>query len=289
MKSKKRNTLKKLAKVVSVSLQGFYNKAIKNKSLLHYNLNNSENIPTKNNKLQATKGFTLVELAIVIVIIGLLVGGVLQGQELIRQSKIRSVLTAVESYKAALNTFRAKYNCLPGDCNNATTFFTSAVNGNGNLMIELNSGENLQLWKQLSISNIIKGTYSGTGVAHLMVPGSNCPIIFDNVTANVMTLTSWNMYWSNTNGVGINYLIFGAVNPSFNNQNWHPFLETSEVYSLDIKSDDGLPGRGEIRVHAPHGSIVNSSLCVSSGDANTATYSLTNGGLNCHIVYLLSL
>ena len=65
-------------------------------------------LPTTNHNLQTNKGFTLVELAIVIVIIGLLVGGVLQGQELIKQSRIQSATTQIKGYIAAINIFKSK-------------------------------------------------------------------------------------------------------------------------------------------------------------------------------------
>lgn len=68
-------------------------------------------------------GFSLVELSIVLVILGLLVGGVLTGQSLIRAAELRSVSTEFAKYQAAVNTFRDKYFALPGDMNNATSFW----------------------------------------------------------------------------------------------------------------------------------------------------------------------
>jgi prepilin-type N-terminal cleavage/methylation domain-containing protein len=77
--------------------------------------------------LEATgrTGFTLVELSIVLVIIGLIIGGVLVGRELIAASQLRAQISQFEKYNQAVNTFRGKYNCLPGDCANATDFFSN--------------------------------------------------------------------------------------------------------------------------------------------------------------------
>ena len=68
------------------------------------------------------KGFTLVELAIVLVIVGLLVGGVIKGQELIKEAKIRSAVARIGDFNSGLNTFRAKYKAIPGDIKSADAF-----------------------------------------------------------------------------------------------------------------------------------------------------------------------
>src|SRR5665213_102158 len=65
-------------------------------------------------------GFTLVELSIVLVIIGLIVGGVLVGRDLINAAAMRSQISQIEKYNTAVNTFRGKYGGLPGDLNAAS-------------------------------------------------------------------------------------------------------------------------------------------------------------------------
>src|SRR3954466_4808654 len=61
------------------------------------------------------QGFTLIELSIVLVIIGLIIGSVLVGQDLIEAATIRATVSQLEKYKTAVGTFRTKYNALPGD------------------------------------------------------------------------------------------------------------------------------------------------------------------------------
>jgi prepilin-type N-terminal cleavage/methylation domain-containing protein len=63
----------------------------------------------------AERGFTLIELCIVLVIIGLIVGGVLVGRDLISAAAVRAQVSQIEKYNTAVNTFRAKYGALPGD------------------------------------------------------------------------------------------------------------------------------------------------------------------------------
>jgi prepilin-type N-terminal cleavage/methylation domain-containing protein len=66
------------------------------------------------------RGFTLVELSIVLVVVGLAIGGVLVGKDLIRAAEYRKFHSQIESYQLASNTFRVKYNAVPGDMPNAT-------------------------------------------------------------------------------------------------------------------------------------------------------------------------
>ena len=73
--------------------------------------------------MQHRAGFTLIELSIVLVIVGLIIGGILVGQQLIHAAQIRQQAKQFELINAGVNTFRTKYNCLPGDCPDATQFF----------------------------------------------------------------------------------------------------------------------------------------------------------------------
>jgi prepilin-type N-terminal cleavage/methylation domain-containing protein len=68
-------------------------------------------------------GFTLVELSIVIVIIGLIVAGVTAGQSLVAAAKIQSQITELKKYEVAYNIFKLEYNAVPGDMSNAISYW----------------------------------------------------------------------------------------------------------------------------------------------------------------------
>ena len=125
--------------------------------------------------------FTLVELSIVLVILGLLVGGVLAGQSLIRASELRAVTPQYNSLITSINTFRDKYFAFPGDLTNAQSFWgvahatpatcvttigtgTQTCNGDGNGLISPyapGANESYRLWQHLAYAGLIEGTYRG--------------------------------------------------------------------------------------------------------------------------------
>lgn len=220
------------------------------------------------------KGFSLVELSIVLVILGLLVGGVLSGQALIRASELRAVTTEFNRYVAATQAFRDKYFAIPGDMANATEFWgrSSATadcvtnsgaavgglgtcDGDGDGGIELpaalynpnQSGENFQYWRQMQLAGMIEGNVSGTtGAGTISSPSPE--------TFQPSKLGS-NAYWV----IGSNTVAwFGAIYPSYvTGQNtlslggpfsgglrWIFFQE--EMWNIDTKMDDGIPMLGNV-------------------------------------------
>lgn len=86
-----------------------------------------------------TKAFTLIELSIVLVIIGLVVGGILVGRDLIEIAGARKLMSQMEQYQVAVTAFKLKYNCIAGDCSKATQFGLG-TNGNGDGYIGSLSG-----------------------------------------------------------------------------------------------------------------------------------------------------
>lgn len=80
-------------------------------------------------------GLTLIELSVSLVIIALIIGGILVGRDLIREAEIRRTIGQIEEFNTAVNAFKLKYGCLPGDCVADTSGFDSRANGNGDGVI----------------------------------------------------------------------------------------------------------------------------------------------------------
>jgi len=101
------------------------------------------------------KGFTLVEIAIVLVIIGLLIGALLKGQEMIKSAKIKRVVKQGDELRAAALTYQDLYKYLPGDDPNGTP----AGNGNGQITP---AAEYAAFFDHLQAKNLIAGDYTTT-------------------------------------------------------------------------------------------------------------------------------
>ena len=127
-----------------------------------FNNYDRHSVENKMNKQQS--GFTLVEIAIVLVIIGLLLGGVLKGQELITQAKIKNVANDLNGMTAAIYGYQDRYKRLPGDDPGVTRWtLTATAAGNGNNVVEGGyeaSGVDLEsrrLWANLRLAGFIAG------------------------------------------------------------------------------------------------------------------------------------
>ena len=135
-------------------------------------------------KTDLQKGFTLVEIAIVLVIVGLLLAAVLKGQELITQGKIKGVINDFNGVMTAYNGYQDRYKAIPGDDPGAAARWTSAGittlstfgNGvvNGNYFDDqLNSSEADYFWLELRLANFYAGSTSnvtGGDVSGLKLP-----------------------------------------------------------------------------------------------------------------------
>ena len=138
-------------------------------------------------------GFTLIEIAIVLVIIGLLLGGVLKGQELITSARVRNIITQQDGIKAAYFGFQDRYRALPGDYPGALATanipqVAATIGGDGDGVIELTT-ESTAAWTHLSQAGFLNASYNMASATEA-VASTNTPtnpynaylqIIFDNV------------------------------------------------------------------------------------------------------------
>lgn len=187
------------------------------------------------------KGFTLIEIAIVLVIIGLLLGGVLKGQELITGARVRNFIQQQDGIKAAYFGFLDRYRALPGDYSQAVANITGVSitsscgvspggNGNGDGQIAAGTSENTLVWEHLSKAGFINGSYTcATTPSSATSPsnpyGSLLNLVYDNGFQGAGTASRHN-------------LKTGAQVPS------------DILAEIDRKVDDGNPTQGSFRAPA---------------------------------------
>lgn len=191
-------------------------------------------------------GFTLIELSIVLIIVGLLVGSVLSGRELILNAQIQKTIRQKDEFDAAANTFKAKYNCLPGDCANATDYGFQR-NGDGNDYITYTAGgdEKASFWQQLAAANLIAGSYTVTGgIAERAGQNASPAIPLPNKYKS-----GWS-FWCENGGLlpplgGNNYAI--TSNYIVLNDKTQGALSPELAQRIDGKIDDGIASSGSVK------------------------------------------
>ncbi len=205
------------------------------------------------------QGFTLLEISIVLVIISLLIGGILAGEQLIRTARNRSVIKQIEQINTSILTFSIKYDCLPGDCDDATSFFNGVTNGNGNGMIggyanseETGTVENWQIWTHLAAAGLIEGSYTGaSGAGHTYRDaniGLNVPKLKNNEHIGIF-LGFWGLDGSVSGAgfSGINHHVL-QVGADMGDccELFQPAFSAPDNYYMDVKIDDGFPNSGTV-------------------------------------------
>lgn len=231
------------------------------------------------------KGFTLVELAIVLVIIGLIVSSVLVGQDLIRSAELRATVAQYREIVTAVTTFRGKYPGLPGDIDNgaryglggATVTGTfqdgSAGAGDANGFITEDNattvtnatGEMATFWAHLTTpdrAEFIPGTYSGDGGT---VAGEDNPALR-------LGNAGWGVFGTGRN---INYLVAGMANNASTATDTVNVFVPIDAFNIDEKIDDGVPTSGSVQSRGANATdidaaastagVVNAAVCNNTG------------------------
>lgn len=249
-------------------------------------------------------GFSLVELSIVLVILGLLVGGILTGQSLIRASELRSVTSQQTKFQTGISAFRDKYFAIPGDMANATSFWgfaggstgtdatcynasstSSTCNGSGNGIID-NAWESRLFWQHLANAGLIEGTFdasssTGTytqwGQSARNTPQSRIADTSYRTPLSYGSLLSaggmFDGYYGNIFQLG------GYVNTT-NNAN-KPIFVARDLWNIDTKTDDGKPATGWLVVRWW---AAGCATTTTTSDL-TGTYALDNDKAQCTAIW----
>ncbi len=259
-----------------------------------------------NNLNQTYKtGFSLVELSIVLVILGLLTGSILAGQSLIRAAELRAITTEYDHYQTAINIFKNKYFAIPGDMSNAEDFWgsmtncgaaspsgtgTETCNGDGNAQIDgtlvaSQTAERYAFWQHLSNAGLISGVYTGIAGADNGVDSE----IEENVPGSKVSNTGWTASHKTTGGTSEydvnygNFLVFGKNSALFDTVG--QALTPEETWNIDTKIDDGEPAKGTVIAR------YYSDLCASADDGGSAaddleaSYRLSDTSLKCAVFF----
>lgn len=234
------------------------------------------------------QGFTLIEISVVIVILGLLTGGILVGRDLIKSAELRATIAQVDKYNTAVQTFKLKFNGMPGDMrqSEASSFglftlssATATGQGDGNGLVEGGAtgsttpvGETLAFWRHLFEAGLIDGAF-GVQSNSLLIAATG--LVTGSVSAVAQSLPQTKLTPENSFVVfsanGLNYFSLLPV-ASITTTPTYTFSGTGitpiNAFNIDTKLDDGKPNAGAI--------IARSITAVNaSPSVNVATTALT--------------
>lgn len=249
-----------------------------------------------NQTSRSQSGFTLVELAVVMIIIGLLIGGVLKGQELINNAQVTSTVAQVKGIEAATSTFRDTYAALPGDIRNpggrlpnctaapCNTDYGAGNTGNGTLNNNPSQtpvgAEGNSFFVHLNAADLMTGIVPG---AAANIPGGNFPEaklrgnVIQAASATTaaqlggavdITGASAGLYLSIVNAVGVPAV--GTVG-----------LRATEASRIDAKLDDGVPSTGSVRAIGAQGAA--NGQCATNGVNGVYTTAFSQASCGLHI------
>jgi prepilin-type N-terminal cleavage/methylation domain-containing protein len=215
-------------------------------------------------------GFTLVELSIVLVIVGLLAGGILVGRDLIEAARRRALIGEVEKIDAAVNAFRLKFNCIPGDCNASTAsqaglaYSCGWYSDDGYIALGNNVGENdcehVMFAYHLFQANLLpfRPDVTKPSPAPMSIP-DNVPLyIISSAYPNAWLVP---MSWMRSAYITGNWLvlsggIFNSNERMTGATQYNTVLSANATRGIDTKIDDGMPLIGNVRILGYAGFIV---------------------------------
>lgn len=238
-----------------------------------------------------TKGFTLIEISIVIVIIGLIISSIVAGSSLVNSSKQKVLISEIIKHKESINLFKDRFLYYPGDFNQAYNFWNtdcassrSLCDGNGDWKIDPDKTEGLLVWRHLFLADLVDKTYTGTsGLSTKFKLNDNIPTTkFTNNGLFFLRTYSFPIF-------GVNGLSLSLS--SANDQDIRSSLiSPKDAKAIDNKFDDGMADSGNLVVMPAEKNISDTSLCVNSqvNTSSTGEYILSDNQNSCQLIYWIS-
>lgn len=218
--------------------------------------------------------FSLIELSIVLIVIGLLIAGITGGASLIKSSELRSVMSEARGYSVSVNAFYSQFNALPGDYSTAVGSQSSYFGDNDGKIefanVDTIDAESNVAWYALKQIGAIADNLEFKAVSSALSPGDNFP-------SSKIKSSGWIFsYIDNQNTVVLTGPInAGTAATNEANNIATPSLIPSDALAIDTKIDDGIANTGKVR-----GSIINSTTCYNSG-----TYVIGGTDKTCALSY----
>lgn len=266
-----------------------------------------------NNKMKKTNSaVSLVELAVVILVLGILVAVVTGSNSLVKAAKIRKVVNEVNTIVTAHRAFESKFDAIAGDMIDAYDFFgtdcvasasSADCNGDGDLHVDgmdsvsasaqLNdSAEYIRYFQHLKLANVLEGDYVGTGVvpATNAACSANAPFAstcvrkrnYNTPKTSISTRGYYLVGYNSTDEY--NVITLGDTNTAdYTGVNAYELLTSLDVKSIDLKLDDGHASNGRL-IGLDGASVASGSECLTTTGGE---YDPTVTGENCYFKYII--
>ena len=232
-------------------------------------------------QLNSQQGFTLIEIAIVLVIIGLLLGGVLKGQELINTARVRALNNSVDGITAAWFSFQDRYRAFPGDylaARAAINLPGAPGGGDGNGRVGFTAAldspaERGFVWLHLEAAGYITGSYNGAAVAATALYTCTVLTCPDNGFGTGIVITHGLIQTSAVAGTT------GSAHELITGQG----VPVDVLAELDRKVDDGIAATGLMQIGS--GALAGWTGVQEAACLNGVNYQLQTPSDNCAAVF----